>query len=267
MSSLVLIRGEGDLASGAALRLVRAGLPVVITELPQPLAVRRLVSFSQAVYSGEITIEGITAHLAEDASQARRILGSGSIAVRVDPEADCRHELQPLVLVDGRMTKRPPELGMDAAPLVIGWGPGFTAGYDCHAAIETRRGPRLGRVIWQGVAELDTGVPDATAGIQAQRVLRAPGAGRLRVLAEIGAHLERDQLAAEVNGVVVRAGCRGVLPDGFAVEAGMKIGDVDPRDDPALCRLVSDKALAVGGGVMEAVLSLPDIRARLWEKS
>jgi xanthine dehydrogenase accessory factor len=248
MSSLVLIRGEGDLASGAALRLVRAGLPVVITELPQPLAVRRLVSFSQAVYSGEITIEGITAHLAEDASQARWILGSGSIAVRVDPEADCRHELQPLVLVDGRMTKRPPELGMDAAPLVIGWGPGFTAGYDCHAAIETRRGPRLGRVIWQGVAELDTGVPDATAGIQAQRVLRAPGAGRLRVLAEIGV-------------------LRGMLPDGFAVEAGMKIGDVDPRDDPALCRLVSDKALAVGGGVMEAVLSLPDIRARLWEKS
>jgi xanthine dehydrogenase accessory factor len=269
VSSIILMRGGGDLASGAAIRLARAGLRVVITELPQPLAVRRLVSFAQAVYSQEITIEGITAHLARDVDQARQLAQAGMLAVLVDAPAQSRFELQPVVMIDGRMTKRPPELGMEAAPLVVGLGPGFTAGIDCHAVIETCRGPHLGRVIWQGAAEADTGVPDGVLAWQAERVLRAPVDGPFTALAQIGERLAEGQAAAEVDGQVVRAVfkgvLRGILADGVRVTRGMKIGDVDPRDDPALCRMVSDKALAVGGGVMEAILSRADIRERLWE--
>ncbi len=269
MAGIILLRGGGDLASGAALRMVRAGLCVVITELPKPLAVRRTVSFSQVVFSGEMRIEEVTARLVEDDQQVRRSWDEGVLPVLVDPQASCRFILKPLVLIDGRMTKRPPDLGIDAARLVIGLGPGFIAGVDCHAVIETRRGSHLGRVIWKGAAEADTGLPDAVATWQAERVLRAPADGILRVHAQIGDHLSAGQVVAEVGGQMVTnafAGVlRGMLMDGFIVSRGLKIGDVDPRDDPRLCQCVSDKSLAVGGGVMEAILSKPDVRSQLWD--
>jgi xanthine dehydrogenase accessory factor len=268
VSSVILLRGGGDLASGTALRLFRSGLRLVITELPQPLAVRRTVSFAQVVYDQQLLIEDVTAHLARDVQHAWHLLEAGMLPVLVDPQADSRRELDPLVLVDGRMTKRPPELGKEAARLVIGLGPGFYAGDNCHAVIETRRGPDLGRVIWSGPAEANTGLPDAFAGRQAERVLRAPADGVLRAHAAIGEHLAAGQLVAEVAGQPVKTAfagvLRGLLMDGFPVTRGLKIGDVDPRDDPRLCRLVSDKALAVGGGVLEAMLARPEIRAQLW---
>lgn len=266
---IVLMRGGGDLASGVALRLFRAGIQVVITELPQPLAVRRLVSFGEAVYSGDIKVEEVTAQRAKDFEHAREILSSAQIPVLIDPEAESRCHFDPMVLVDGRMTKRAPDLGIDAAALVIGLGPGFIASENCHAAVETNRGHRLGRVIWRGAPQSDTGIPDSVASHRAERVLRAPADGVLRAQAEICDHLEPGDLIAEIHGEAIKAPFRGVLRgllhSGLVVQRGSKIGDLDPRDDPSYCTLVSDKSLAVGGGVLEAILSRPDLRPHLWD--
>ncbi len=269
---IVLIRGGGDLASGVALRLYRAGLRVVITELPEPLAVRRTVSFSEAVVAGEVTVEGIRARRVTDASDSLRVLqllSKGAIPVLVDPEAVSAQSLHPTVIVDARMRKQPPEPLRHTARLFLGLGPGFTAPKDCHLVIETRRGHTLGRVISQGTASPDSGVPEGVLEFRAERVLRAPVAGVLKTFVQIGDHLDESQLIAEVDGSPVTAAfpgaLRGLLPDGRTVSAGMKIGDLDPRDDPSLCSLVSDKSLAVGGGVLEAILSRSELRAHFWE--
>lgn len=266
---IVLMRGGGDLASGVAVRLFRAGFQVVITELQQPLAVRRLVSFAEAVYRREITVEEVTASLAEDPEHARQILSSGQIPVLIDPQAQSRFFFDPKVMVDARMTKRAPDLGMEAAAFVIGLGPGFIASENCHAAVETNRGHRLGRVIWRGALQPDTGLPESVAGQRAERVLRAPADGKLEARAEICDHLECGDLIAEVDGQAIRAPfhgvLRGLLHSGLAVRSGLKVGDLDPRDDPSYCTLVSDKSLAVGGGVLEAILARPDLRPHLWD--
>ncbi len=269
MPFIVLLRGGGDVASGAAIRLRRAGLKVAICELPQPLAVRRLVAFGEAVYAGEITVEEVAARRVSRAEDALAALTSGIIPVLVDPPAASRLVLKPAVLIDGRMTKQPPDLGMQAAPLVIGLGPGFTAGTDCHAVVETNRGHTMGRVIWQGPAEADTGVPEAVHDYGAKRVLRAPADGVLEACAAIGEPVQEGQRLAKVGGLPVTAPfkgvLRGLLHPGLQVQRGMKIGDVDPRSDPSYSRLVSDKALAVGGGVLEVILARPDLRPHLWD--
>ena len=258
-NSKVLVRGGGDLASGVAARLHRVGMQVLIAELPQPLAVRRKVSFAEAVYAGEATVEEITACLAKDPSGAEKILNQGNIAVLVDPQLDILPDFKPQVLVDGRMMKQPPEMGMDAAPFVVGLGPGFTAGENCHAVIETIRGPNLGQVIWEGSPQTDTGIPGGVKGKRGERVLRAPADGKLIAHVNICDHLEKGDLIAEMGGMRIvspfKGVLRGLIHDGIAVKTGMKIGDVDPRNDPALCTLISDKALAVGGGVLEAIQS------------
>jgi len=273
-----IFRGGGDLASGVALRLHRAGLHLIITELAQPLSVRRLVSFSEAVYRGQITIEGVMARLAGDLAEALALVEGGEIPVLVDPVAETISTFRtlhsassPVVMVDARMTKEAPEVDKTAADLVIGLGPGFVAGENCHAVVETNRGHRLGRVIWQGAAEEDTGVPERVVDQGSERVLRAPADGFLLAHARIGDHLERDQLVAEVAGHYLRAPFRGVLRGllhpGIQVWQGMKVGDVDPRDNPYYASLVSDKSLAVGGGVLEAILSRPELRPYLWTDS
>ena len=265
-----MLRGGGDLASGVALRLQRAGLRVVITELAQPLVVRRLVSFAEAVYNGQTRVEEVLARRVETPVQALPVLDQGEIAVLVDPPADSRHYFQPLVLIDGRMAKRPSELDRQAAPLVIGLGPGFMAGQDCHAVVETQRGHLLGRVIWLGASQPDTGIPETVGERGQERVLRAPADGPLVAQAEIGDRLETGQVVAEVGGKMVKAPfdgvLRGLVHPGLVVWRGQKIGDVDPRNNPEYCRLVSDKALAVGGGVLEAILTYPELRRRLWER-
>ena len=267
MNNVIILRGGGDLASGVALRLHRAGIRLLITELAQPLAVRRSVSFAEAVYRGEITVEGITARRAEDAVHALEILQTGAIPVLVDPPADILIHSSPfhfLALVDARLTKRPPDLSLDAAPLVIGLGPGFLPGQNCHAAIETQRGHTLGRVYWDTPPAPDTGQPEGSPA----RVLRAPSEGILQSFVSIGDHVTSGQRIADVDGIPVVAPfdgvLRGLLHPGLHVTRGMKIGDVDPRNDPKYCSFVSDKALAIGGGVLEAILSKPEIRKKLW---
>ena len=260
----ILLRGGGDLASGVAYRLARAGCQVIITELPQPLAVRRLVSFSEAVYEGSIVIEGVEGARADRAQAALELARQGKIAVLVDQAAESRGIIQPHVLIDGRMMKQPPELGKGTAPLVIGLGPGFVAGESCDAVVETKRGNRMGRVYWHGAAEADTGMPESVGNRRQERVLRSPCAGRFISSVEICAMVEEGQVLAEVNGCAIRAQfqgiLRGLLHSGVEVAAGVKVGDIDPRADPDLCMHFSDKALAVGGGVLEAILSYPELR-------
>jgi xanthine dehydrogenase accessory factor len=264
-SILVCIRGGGDLASGIASRLVRAGFPVAILELPEPLVIRRTVAFAEAVYAGEVRIEGLTGRRVEGAEEARREAQTGRVPVLVDPAGASIGALAPAVVVDARILKaNRGDLGRELAPLVIALGPGYTAGADCHAVIETMRGHRLGRVLWQGAAEPNTGVPGVIGGRTAERVLRAPAAGEVQSEAQIGDHVAAGQVVATVGGAPVASPfdgvLRGLLHDGVFVAAGFKIGDVDPRGVREHCFTVSDKALAVGGGVLEAILAAPQIR-------
>lgn len=267
MPSLILIRGGGDLATGIAFRLIRSGLRVVITELPKPLAVRRTVSLAEAIYANEITIEGLTGRAVTDPTDSLRILNILSkqqVPVLVDPDCASAKILHPSVIVDGRMTKHPPEQIGYAPNLYIGLGPGFVAGENCQAVIETRRSHTLGRVYWRGGPDPDTGQPDGDPA----RVLRAPADGELIVHAEIGQHVEAGQAIAEVAGQTIASPfpgvLRGLLHPGLTVTRDLKIGDVDARDNPRLCQIVSDKALSIGGGVLEAVLSRAELRTQLW---
>jgi xanthine dehydrogenase accessory factor len=265
---MVLIRGGGDLASGVGVRLHRSGFQVVITELPEPLVVRRKVSLAEAVHEGLVQVEGVTGKLVEDFSEIKSILLSGVIPVLIDPDLKCLEVLNPDVVVDARMRKKPPREGKELASLVIGLGPGFVAGENCHAVIETNRGHNLGRVLWQGVPEQDTGIPGSVQGYSSERVLRAPVDGVLQTRIEIGDRLKKGSLVAQVGEEEVLAPfdgiLRGLLRDGTAVKSGFKIGDVDPREDPNLYKLISDKSRAIGGGVLEAILACPDLRSDLW---
>jgi xanthine dehydrogenase accessory factor len=268
---LVVIRGGGDLATGAAARLHRAGFSVVLTELYRPLVLRRTVALAEAVFSGETQVEDLLGRRAGSPAAARDLAAQGILPVLIDPEGDCLHELRPAVLLDARMRKQANELGPSAAPLVVGLGPGFVAGADCHAVVETRRGHRLGRVLWHGPAEADTRIPEAVGGQAARRVLRAPVDGRVEGLVEIGDLVKEGQVVMRMAGADVRAPfdgvLRGLVHPGVEVLAGTKIADVDPRGVPAYCWEISDKSLAVGGGVLEALLMQPDLRRRLGERS
>jgi xanthine dehydrogenase accessory factor len=261
----IAILGGGDLGSGVAYRLYRAGFGLLITELAEPLLVRRAVAFGSAVREGQITVEGITAVSVTGIASALEAQGRGMIPVLVDPEGSSLGEYDPAVLVDARMRKTDPGHYPVRPRLVIGLGPGFMAPLSCDAVIETQRGHYLGRVIRQGAAEPDTGTPGSVMGVTSGRVLRAPVGGAVRSLAAIGVRLESGQPVAQIGSHIVEAPFRGVLRglvhDGVCVPAGTKIADIDPRADPDHCFTISDKSLAVGGGVLEAILSSEAIRA------
>jgi xanthine dehydrogenase accessory factor len=256
--NIILIKGAGDLATGVAARLHRCGFEVVMTELPNPLMVRWPVSFGEAVYLTQFEVEGILARQANDMCEVHLALDQGIIPVLVDPPADCRTELLPTVLVDAIMAKRNLNTRITDAACVIALGPGFTAGVDCHAVIETNRGHNLGRVIYAGSAEPDTGQPGSIDGKTEERILRSPVQGMVEGLSAIGDRVIEGQTVAKVGGEPVTAQIagilRGLIHSGICVPAGTKIGDVDPRAEPAHCKQISDKAYAIAGGVLEAVL-------------
>jgi xanthine dehydrogenase accessory factor len=267
LKPLVLVRGGGDLASGVILRLHHSGFHVIVAELLDPLTVRRSVSFSSAVHLGAFQIEDVEGVLVTSLEEARSILADHKVAIMVDPDATNLLSLDPAAIIDARMLKQEIATHLEVRPMVIGLGPGFIAGKNCHAVVETNRGPYLGRVYWNGSCQEDTQTPEKVMGYSYERVLRAPVDGILHEIAKIGDVLHPDDVIATVDGKPVKAPFQGVLrglvQEGLRVTTGMKIGDVDPRCDPQLCRLVSDKALAIGGGVLEAMLSNPEIRMQL----
>lgn len=261
-----IVRGGGDLATGVVWRLQRSGIEVVVTELADPLTIRRTVAVSSAVRDGTIDIEGLVARRATDIDDVDAIRAAGEIPVLVSPTlGDLVPRIGADVVIDARLAKRPLDTRIDDAGLVIALGPGFTAGLDCHAVIETNRGHRLGRVLWSGTAEADTGVPGTVAGRGAERVVRAPIDGTVTWTRQIGdivdggaplGHISHDENADSVTEIrsPFRGTVRGLIATGTTVGAGLKIADVDPREDHAACHEISDKALAIGGGVLEAVL-------------
>ena len=254
----VLIRGAGDLASGIALRLFHAKMEVIMTDLPRPTAIRRTVCFSQAILFGTMTVEDVTAVYAETPEAAVSILKEKKIPVLADPEAACIAALRPDAVVDAILAKRNLGTKITDAPCVIGVGPGFTAGVDCHACVETMRGHTLGRVITEGSPIPNTNIPGLIGGFAGERVLRAPADGIFRQRLEIGDMVEQNEIAGYVGTEPMRCQIsgvlRGLLADGTPVHRGMKAGDVDPRGEISYCKLVSDKALAIGGGGLEAIL-------------
>ncbi len=256
--TLILLKGAGDLGTGVAYRLHRAGFPVLVTELAEPRVIRRTVAFASAVYDGSLTVEGVTARRADSFEGARALLEAGIVPVLVDPETRAREFFSPRVLVDAVMAKRNTGTRLTDAPFVLALGPGFTPGVDCHAVIETQRGHDLGRVLWNRAAAPDTGIPGEIGGKAAERVLRAPRAGIVKGDLQIGDRVTRGAVIAHVGEAEVCAPfdgiLRGLMRDGLAVHAGAKIGDVDPRAAREHCFSISDKALAIGGGALEAVL-------------
>lgn len=263
---LVVIRGAGDLATGIALRLWRARVQVIMTEIEQPTAIRRTVCFSQAIVHGEAVVEGVTAKRAGSVKEALQCLEAGVIPVLADPEGTCIPALKPDAVVDAILAKRNLGTSITDAPVVVGVGPGFTAGEDCHAVVETMRGHYLGRAIYNGSAIPNTGIPGLIGGFAGERVLRAPGDGVFHQLLDIGAQVKMGDIAGIVNGepmvCTLDGVLRGILADGTPVHKGMKAGDIDPRCAIDHCYCASDKALAVGGGVLEAILHLSGVLER-----
>lgn len=258
--TLVLIKGAGDLATGVAYRLHRSGFPLLMTELPMPLMVRRTVSFGQAVYDGEATVEGVTARRVDDPQDGLALARQGEvIPVLVDPEAHSVEAFKPSVLVDGTMAKRNTGTRISDAPLVIALGPGFTGGVDCHAAIETNRGHWLARIIYEGSPQPDTKTPGKVKGYARGRVIRAPADGHLHPTAHVGDRLHKGDLIGHVDGHEVRAMfdgvLRGLIHPSVRVTEGLKIGDLDPRDVDRHCFTISEKSFAIGGAVLEAILA------------
>lgn len=264
---LVLIKGAGDLATGTAVRLYRAGFQIVMTDIAQPTAVRRTVAFCQCMYDGATEVEGITARRAADKDEAQAILATGEIPVLCDPEAEIRNELHVDAVVDAILAKRNLGTSLTDAPIVLALGPGFTAGMDCHGVIETKRGHDLGRLILEGSAIPNTGVPGDVGGYTRERIIRAPADGPFEPVADIGQQVALGEVVARVNGIPVAAQLtgvvRGMLPAGIPVTEGMKAGDIDPRCEVRHCFTVSDKARAIGGGVLEGLLYFGR-RSGLW---
>lgn len=251
----ILVRGAGDIATGTLLRLKRCGFSVAALEVSNPSAIRRTVSFSEAVYDSETTVEGITARrvsaLPEDHTDW--------IPILIDPEGRTIRSTRPAAVVDAILAKRNLGTSMALAPATVALGPGFSAGRDVHAVVETKRGHTLGRVIWDGPATPNTGIPGVVGGYGIERVIHAPVGGTLRILKDIGSKVEKDDVIALLDTTPVRASIpgliRGMLRDGFAVPAGMKMADIDPRPDTDW-HTVSDKAMAVAGGVLEALMAM-----------
>ena len=265
---LVIVRGAGDLATGTIHALVSAGYPVVALEVPQPSSIRREVSFSEAVYEGEKSVEGITAVLAKDAQEALTLAAEGPPAILVDPACGILETVRPAVLIDAVLAKRNLGTRRDMAPLTIALGPGFEAGVDVDYVVETMRGPALGRVIEKGLAQPNTGIPGVVGGFAAERVIHAPASGTLQTVRKIGDRVEKGETIAVIEPISalrqaqgtfsvtasLTGVLRGLIRDGYPVKKGLKIADIDPRPDSyPLCFQISDKSRRIAQSVLTIV--------------
>jgi len=255
---VVLIRGGGEMASGVAWRLHQCGFKICILETNQPLAVRRKVSFCEAVYDRASVVEGVEALLIQDPEDRFRVWAQGKIPLLIDPDCKSKENIGPQVLVDAILAKKNVGTSLADAPLIIAMGPGFEVGKDAHFVVETNRGHNLGRLLIAGRAEPDTGVPGPIQGITIDRVLRAPADGTFQNALEIGAKIKKGDVVGTVASEPVRAKIdgvlRGLIHQGLSVSQGLKIGDIDPRGVEAYCVTISEKALALGGAVLEGIL-------------
>ena len=254
----IIIRGGGDLGSGVALRLHHIGWEILICETESPSCLRRSVSFANAIFENETKVEDVFAIKSDLSENIYEILKKKSIPVLIDPEMKVVSYFQPDVIIDARMLKKFVSYDLDQKYMIIGLGPGFSAGINCHAVIETNRGHFLGRAIWSGSPQKDTGSPGRIQGKDIERVLRSPSDGVIVSKAKIGEIFKKGDIIGFVDSDPITApfdGClRGLMHNGLQVQTGLKIGDLDSRMDPLLTSFVSEKALAIAGGVLEAIL-------------
>lgn len=260
LNELVIgVKGAGEQATGTAWRLYQSNFPkIFMMERQAPLAIRRHVAFSEAVFEGSKMVESVEAHIAGNSQSVVRRWQEGKIAVVVDPYWEYVRDLKPHVLIDATIAKKNLGTAMTDAPLVIGMGPGFTADKTAHMVIETNRGHHLGRVITQGTAQADTGIPGTIEGFSKERLVRAPCSGRFVATLDIGSMIncgdvvgfvDKMPVTAQLTGVV-----RGLIRSGTQVGKGLKIGDIDPRGEISFCTTISEKSRAIAGGVIEAIL-------------
>lgn len=259
----IVVRGGGDLATGTIYKLWKSGLKVLILECQYPSAIRRKVAFSDAVYNGSQTVEDVTCHLVQNLEEAEQAVLDGCVPLMVDPEGDVIRICRPAVVVDAILAKRNLGTKKDMALMTIALGPGFEAGKDVHYVIETKRGHRLGRIITEGCAIPNTGIPGVIAGYGKERVMHSPEEGIFHEIHHIGDEVEkgdvigwiehgneRVDVTASLTGIL-----RGIIREGYPVTKGFKIADIDPRmEEKDNCDTISDKARCIAGGVLEAIL-------------
>lgn len=254
---LAVVRGAGDLATGIIYILKSFGFLVVATEIERPTAIRRTVALSEAVYEGRAIVENITGVRCGDPAQIDRALQRGFVPIVVDPQSRIIDDLHPDIVVDAIVAKTNLGTTIDMADIVVGIGPGFYAGRDVHAVVETARGHNIGRAIFDGMAEADTGIPGVINGYGIERVNHSPKEGVIRCLRQIGDSVQAGEAIAFVDDAPVRAKIggtlRGIIRDGYRVTEGFKIADVDPRDVHDHCFTISDKARMVGFGALFAI--------------
>lgn len=256
---MIVVRGGGDLATGTIHRLHMCGFPVLVLETEHPSAIRRYVAFSEAVYEGSWTVEGVEAVRIEKFSEAEECLRKGKVPVLADPNGHCLNACRPQVIVDAILAKRNLGTRIGMADTVIALGPGFTAGEDADYVIETKRGHNLGRILESGTAAPNTGIPGVIAGYGKERVIHAPSSGKIRTFSRIGGIVEQGQVIAQIGDIPVKASLsgvlRGLIREGYPVTEGFKIADIDPRiSEQKNCFTISDKARCIAGSVLEAVL-------------
>jgi xanthine dehydrogenase accessory factor len=263
MKDLIIVRGGGDLATGTIYKLRKCGFPVLILETANPSAIRRNVAFCEAVYQGTQTVEDMTCYLSESLEQAEQFLREGKLTVLVDPAGDSIPKLQPLAVVDAILAKKNLGTKRTMAPVTVALGPGFVAGDDVDAVVETKRGHNLGRVLWRGSAAANTGIPGMVGGFGKERVIHCPAKGILRNVKHITDTVSKGDVIAVVeteNGTIAVEATldgilRGLIRDGYPVDIGFKMADIDPRaDEYNNCFTISDKARCIAGGVLEAIL-------------
>lgn len=265
MDNLIIVRGGGDIATGMIYKLYQCGFRVLVLETANPSAIRRNVAFSEAVYNGTQTVENITCVLGKSVEQAVVLLEEGRLVMLIDPKGDCIKQLKPIAVVDGILAKKNLGTNKDMAPITVALGPGFTAGEDVDAVIETMRGHSLGRVIYEGQAIKNTGIPGMVGGYTKERVIHSPAEGILRNVSKITDTVQQGEVIAvietETDKIPVEATIdgllRGLIRDGYPVTKGFKIADIDPRpNEYENCFTISDKARCIAGGVVEAILHL-----------
>ena len=265
MKDLIVVRGGGDLATGTIYKLRKCGFPVLVLETEAPSAIRRNVAFSEAVYQGSQQVEDMTCRLANSLEQARQWLDENQLVLLVDPAGEAIARLKPMAVVDAILAKKNLGTHREMAPITVALGPGFTAGVDVDAVVETKRGHNLGRVLWQGTAAPNTGIPGVIAGYGKERVIHSPAEGILRNVCKITDTVRRGQVIAAVETaagtVPVEATLdgllRGLIRDDYPVTRGFKIADIDPRvEEYQNCFTISDKARCIAGGVLEAIIQL-----------
>lgn len=267
MKDLIIVRGGGDLATGTIYKLVKCGFPVLILEIEHPSAIRRNVAFSEAVYEGEQTVEDVTCYRADSLQHAVSLLQEKKLTVLVDPDGNAISALRPLAVVDAILAKKNLGTHKAMAPITVALGPGFEAGVDVNAVVETQRGHHLGRVLWAGSAAPNTGIPGIIGGVGKERVMHSPATGTLKNIRKITDIVKQGDLIAEVetaSGTVpvpasIDGLLRGLIRDGYPVTKGFKLADIDPRTEESRnCFTISDKARCIAGGVLEAILQRKD---------